>query len=129
MKSVLLIAHGSRKSIAEEEFYSILHMVQKRIPSIRVEGAFMSCNDTTIEQKLEELTKDGATEIEIIPYFLFSGNHVKNSIPFRVEKFLHGQPGIKVSYKSALGIDQRLAEIVVDRINDETIGDKSWDFN
>lgn len=117
MKSILLVAHGSRKTQTEEEFYSILELVRELLPDNKVEGAFMSCNDNSIEQKLNEMIDCGDDEIVIVPYFLFSGNHVKNSIPFKVEKVLREHKDIKVTYKEAFGVDRRLAEIVVDKIN------------
>lgn len=117
MKAVLIIAHGSRKTQTEVEFDGILELVKNMMPEVKIEGAFMSHNDKSIDQKLNEFIELGVTEIVIVPYFLFSGNHVKNSIPFKVERILNEHPEISVEYRTPFGIDKRLAEIVVDKID------------
>lgn len=117
MKSVLLIAHGSRKNQTIDEFYGVVNIVKNMLPDLRIEGTFMSCRETNIESKLMELVDYGATEIIIVPYFLFSGNHVKNTIPFQVEKFLHEHTKVKITYKEPFGIDKRLAEMIVEKIS------------
>ncbi|MFV0440267.1 MAG: sirohydrochlorin chelatase [Lachnospirales bacterium] len=116
MKAVLLVAHGSRKTQTNDVFFGILELIRKRMPGTIVDGAFMSFNEMNIEFKLEELIQKGAKEITIVPYFLFSGNHVKNTIPFKVEKILQAYPDVTAVYKESLGIDERLADIIVDRI-------------
>lgn len=116
MTSVLLIAHGSRKNQTVDEFYDVVNIVKKMLPDRIIEGTFMSCSDTNIESKLKELVDYGSTEIIIVPYFLFSGNHVKNTIPFQVEKFLHEHKKVKITYKEPFGVDIRLAEIIVEKI-------------
>ncbi len=117
MKSVLLVAHGSRKSQQNDLFFDIIDMVKEIVgDEYYVDGAFMSFSEMNIEFKLNEYITKGATEIIIVPYLLFAGNHVKNSIPTKVDKFMADYPNIKVVYKESLGVDRRLAEIIVDRI-------------
>ncbi len=118
MKAVLLIAHGSRKEQSNEIFFDVIEMVSELMPDTYIDGAFMSFHDVDIDFKLEEFIKKGIDEIVIVPYLLFAGNHVKQTIPYKVDKFLENYPDVKVSYKNSIGIDKRLAEIVVDRINE-----------
>ncbi len=118
MKTALLVAHGSRKSQQNDLFFDIINMVKDIVgDEYYVDGAFMSFSEMNIEFKLEELIKMGATEIVIVPYLLFAGNHVKQTIPFKVDRFMQDYPSIQVTYKDSLGVDRRLAEIIVDRIN------------
>ncbi len=117
MKTALLVAHGSRKSQQNDLFFDIIEMVKEIVgDEYYVDGAFMSFSEMNIEFKLEELIKKGATEIVIVPYLLFAGNHVKQTIPFKVDRYMENYPYVKVTYKDSLGVDKRLAEIVVDRI-------------
>lgn len=119
MKSVLLIAHGSRKSQQNDMLFDIVDMVRDLIGNeYYVDGALMSFSDMNIEFKLKELIDKGATEINIVPYLLFSGNHVLNTIPNVVDKFMINYNDVEIIYKNSLGIDKRLAEIVVDRIKE-----------
>ncbi len=117
MKFVVLVAHGSRQEKENNVFDNIVEMVRDMLGcEYCVEGAFMSFSDMNIEYKLEEVIKKGATEICIVPYLLFAGNHVKETIPSKVNTFMANYPNIQVTIKDSLGIDKRLAEIVVDRI-------------
>ncbi len=117
MKTVLLVAHGSRKSQQNDLFFDIINMVKEIVgDEYYVDGAFMSFSEMNIEFKLKELIEKGTTEIIIVPYLLFAGNHVKQTIPFKVDRYMQDYPNIKVTYKDSLGVDRRLAEIIVDRI-------------
>ncbi len=122
MKAALVIAHGSRKQQSNEVFDSILNGVKESLHNqdIIVKGAFISFKEMSIESQLESLIIDGATEIAIIPYLLFAGNHVLKSIPHKVEAFLKDYPNVKVTYKTPLGADNRLVEIVVEKILQES---------
>lgn len=118
MKSVLLIAHGSSKTDQNEVFLQMIDMVrQLSNGQYNIEGAFMSFSNMDISTKLKELIDKGTTEIVIVPYLLFAGSHVKETIPQEVEKFMVGYPNVNVIYKDSLGVDKRLAEIILDRIN------------
>ncbi len=120
MKSVLLVAHGSRKSQQNDLFFDIIDMVKDIVgDDYYVDGAFMSFSEMNIEFKLKEYIEKGVTEIMIVPYLLFAGNHVKQTIPSKVDRIMADYPEIKVVYKDSLGVDRRLAEIIVDRIMDK----------
>ncbi len=118
MKSALVIAHGSRKDSTNDMFFEILEMVKEMSPDTHVEGAFISFSDIDIESSLEKLVNMGSTEIDIIPYLLFAGDHFNSTIPEKTEQFMKNHKDVKVNYKKSLGVDRRLAEILVDRIND-----------
>lgn len=119
MKSVLLIAHGSKKSKQNDMLFDIVDMVREIVGGeYIVDGAFMSFSEMNIDFKLQEIIDKGATEIVIVPYLLFAGNHFLETIPTTVNAFMSMYPKVKVTYKNSLGVDKRLAEIVVDRINE-----------
>ncbi len=119
MKAVLVVAHGSRQTQQNDVFFDVIEMVREMVDceNYIVEGAFMSFSEMNIDFKLEELIEKGAKEIVIVPYLLFAGNHVKNTIPTKINRYLEKHPEVRVVYKESLGTDRRLAEIIVDRIN------------
>ncbi|MFV0520150.1 MAG: sirohydrochlorin chelatase [Lachnospirales bacterium] len=117
MKSVLIIAHGSKDTKENDAFVEIINMVSEILGSeYIVDGIFISLKDIDFNYKLEELVENGIENITIVPYFLFSGRHIKNTIPNMIKDFVKKYPNIEVNLKNSLGIDRRLAEIVVDRI-------------
>jgi len=116
MKGVLIIAHGSRATETEAVLESIVSMVKIKLADIIIDYAFMEFSDRTIEKGVSALVAGGVSEIIIIPYFLFTGIHIKEDIPNMVAECAMSFPGIKITMGEPLGVDERLADILVDRI-------------
>ncbi|MCL1917615.1 MAG: CbiX/SirB N-terminal domain-containing protein [Peptococcaceae bacterium] len=117
-KSVLVVAHGSRAKETEAALEAVLSMVKEKLPNAIIEGAFMEFSERTLEKGVSALAAKGATEIKIIPYFLFMGTHLKKNIPHIRTVCAASFPGIKITMGEPLGVDERLADILVDRIAD-----------
>ena len=116
MKGVLVIAHGSRAKETEAALEAVLAMVKTKLPGVAVECAFMEFSDRTVEKGIHSLVDKGVAEVAVVPYFLFMGVHMKEDIPALVAQCAAGLPDIKISMAKPLGIDERLADIIVDRI-------------
>ncbi|MFQ9617091.1 MAG: sirohydrochlorin chelatase, partial [Clostridium butyricum] len=54
----------------------------------------------------------------VVPYFLFSGVHIREDIPKEIEEYIADKPGIKISMGNTLGEDPRLADVLADRIKE-----------
>ena len=116
MEGILVIAHGSRAKETELAMEAVLSMVRVKLPGAIIECAFMEFSDRTIEKGVSMLIHKGVTEIKIVPYFLFMGIHIKKDIPNKVEECAAYFPDVKISMGEPLGVDERLADILVDRI-------------
>jgi len=116
MNGVLVVAHGSRAKETEAALDAVVSMVKTKLPDTAIESAFMEFSDRTLEKGISALAADGATEIKIVPYFLFSGIHIKEDIPEMASECAANHPGVKLTMGEPLGVDERLADILVDRI-------------
>ena len=58
----------------------------------------------------------GSKRQGVIPMFLFDGTHVNVDIPREIDNLRKKYPNIKIIMSKHLGDDERIAEIVVDRI-------------
>ena len=116
MKGVLVIAHGSRAKETEDALDAVVSMAKSKLPDFAVECAFMEFSDRTVEKGIRALAAEGVTEIKVVPYFLFMGIHLKEDIPNMVAECAASFPGIKITMGKPLGVDERLADILVDRI-------------
>ena len=116
MKGVLVIAHGSRAKETEIALETILSMVKLKLPETVIELAFMDFSERTIEKGIAVLASRGITEIKIVPYFLFMGIHLKEDIPRIAAQYAADFPELNITMGEPLGIDERLADILVDRI-------------
>jgi sirohydrochlorin ferrochelatase len=116
MKGILVVAHGSRAKETEAVLEAVLSMTKAKLPETIIECAFMEFSERTIEKGVAALASSGVTEIKIVPYFLFMGIHLKEDIPAMAAKCTVNYPGINITMGEPLGADQRLADILVDRI-------------
>ena len=114
-KGVLVVAHGSRAKETETALEAVLSTVKAKMPETIIEYAFMEFSDRTIEKGLSALASK-VTEIKVVPYFLFMGIHIKKDIPNIVAACAVNFPGITITMGKPLGPDERLADILVDRI-------------
>ena len=116
MKAVLVIAHGSRAKETEAVLDAVLSMVKNKLPEIIIESAFMEFSDRTVKKAVASLISKGVTEIKVVPYFLFMGIHLKEDIPDMVAECAADFPELEIKMGEPLGVDMRLAEILIDRI-------------
>lgn len=115
MNGVLIIAHGSREKQTEETFQKVVSMVKDKV-NIPLEIAYMEFSPKNIEAGLNSLVSQGVTEIKAVPYFLFSGIHIRDDIPGEINAFLQKNKDVKVTMGETLGADTRIADVLADRI-------------
>ena len=120
MTGVLVIAHGSRARETETSLDAVLEMVSTKLPDTIIESAFMEFSERTVDKGISALAAAGVTEIKVVPYFLFMGIHMKEDIPALVAENAENYPGIKIKLGQHLGVDERLADILVHRIQNIT---------
>lgn len=116
MQGVLIVAHGSRAKQTEATLEEIVGMVQKKMPDKIIEHAYMEFGEKTIEAGISSLAGQGVTEVKIAPYFLFTGVHIKEDIPEAVGECIKKYPGVTATMCETLGADERLSDILADRI-------------
>lgn len=120
MTGILLLAHGSREGDTEKTMHQITEYVRAQLGDVLVEEAYLQFRDKNLEKGLLSLSRCGADDIKVIPYFLFEGVHIKEDIPAEIRDFCSHHPEITVTLGSTLGADRRLAEIVADRVREIT---------
>lgn len=118
MKAILILAHGSREKTTMETLRRVTEMVREQLPGVMLETAYMEFCEINLEKGLNILVERGAEEIVVVPYFLFSGMHIKVDVPKEIEEYLIKHPGIKITMGNTLSADPRLADILADRIRE-----------
>lgn len=116
MKGVLILAHGSRVETTKRTINEIVDMVRGKITDMPIQIAYMEFCEENIEHGIQALIEKGVTQIKAVPYFLFEGIHIKEDIPNEIGEILKNYPDVKLEMGHTLGADQRLADILVDRI-------------
>jgi len=117
MNGILILAHGSRIKSTKDTINTVVDMVRDKIDSMPIEIAYMELCEETIEIGINNLIKKGVKSIKVVPYFLFEGIHIRKDIPNEIDRIMKSYEGVTVTMGNTLGADSRLADILVDRIN------------
>jgi sirohydrochlorin cobaltochelatase len=116
--ALLLLGHGSRDSVAVQEFLEFARAYQNEASlNLILKTAFLELSEPSIPQALHELAEMGVTQIIAIPYFLFRASHVKTEIPEMLEQFRQTYPNIEIIYGNSLWPHKNLILLAQERIN------------
>jgi len=135
MKAILLIDHGSVVDKANDMLYCMANLVQAMAgPDVIVRPAHMELAEPTIAQGFASCVDAGATEVIAFPYMLSPGRHSTMDIPRMIAAAARSHPGVSFSVTPALGVHEKLAEIVLGRSGispanrlTEADADRCWD--
>jgi sirohydrochlorin ferrochelatase len=114
MKSLLVVAHGSRRAESNEEVRTLTRELAGRASEsfTRVECAFLELAEPSIPDGLRAAITAGATDITVLPYFLSAGRHVVTDIPAEVEKVRAESPAVTITIAPYLGAAAALGELL-----------------
>lgn len=99
---ILFVGHGSREGQANRHFEENLKTFQKRFPDSHIYGGYIELAEPLYSDVLEKLSRD-YRHIRIVPFALFAAGHVKNDIPFSVERLRKRFPAVQYEVSDALG--------------------------
>lgn len=115
-EAVLLLAHGSRRVEANEEWVAIWQLFAKRHQDLLIEGSFIEFAEPDLEAGVSQLVAQGAEKIYIVPLFLTVGNHLRQNIPNRLQALQTEYPEIILEMTEHLGVDPLLVQIIEQRL-------------
>ncbi len=117
--AVLLIAHGSRESRANDELREVAMRLENSFAGVtKVYPCFLEIESPSIPEAFDAAAKAGAKSIIAFPFFLSSGVHVLNDIPTILQECQRKYSEISIAITPSLGPDDRLDEIILDRISE-----------
>lgn len=116
MRSLLLVAHGSRREASNEEIRGLTAALagQARDRFGRVSCAFLEIAEPSIPDGIEEEVRAGASEVVVLPYFLSAGRHVAEDIPEEVRSKQAEHPEVRIRIAPYLGLADGLPGILLD---------------
>jgi len=115
MKSLLLVAHGSRRAESNAEIGRLAERLRARLdePDTLVEHAFLELAEPSIPDGIERCIERGATSVRVVPYFLARGTHVADDIPNEVRGKLAEHPGVDIRITDYLGTSEALVDVLI----------------
>lgn len=115
MKLLLIVAHGSRLKSSNEEIVELVKKVNEVSNSnLIVKYAFLELEEPSISSSIEFcLNEMNIDEIDIFPYFLAAGKHVKFDIPNEINLLKKKHPFLKINLLQHLGKNEGLINLIL----------------
>ena len=118
MRSLLLVAHGSRRELSNDEVRSVTDKLRanagKRFDM--VECAFLELAEPSIPDGIEKCIQQGATRVDVLPYFLSAGRHVGKDIPECVALKQAEHPDVDIHLVTHLGAAAAIPELLLSMV-------------
>lgn len=119
-ESILLLGHGSPKKDANklDQMAAMLHtMLHAGCADNCVKVAYLQFAEPGIMDTIRNSVARGAKKVILHPFFLSAGLHVTKDIPEMIEEARGLYPDVTFVYTEPLGIHEKLAHIVMERIS------------
>jgi len=113
--SLLVVAHGSRRSQSNSEVEQLTQIIREKACSkyLSISHAFLELAEPSIGNAIDQCIQQGADEIILLPYFLSAGRHVQQDIPEQVAAKQAQYPQIKIHIAPYLGASQGIADMML----------------
>lgn len=118
MKSLILIAHGSRRAASNAEVQALTEALARRIAAgfSYVNCAFLEFAEPSIPAAIDAAVLAHSEEIVILPYFLACGTHVNEHIPAIIAAKQAQHPAVRIELKPYIGTAPTMVELLVSAI-------------
>ena len=100
---ILMISHGSPRAEANQRFVALVGRIAARLGTADVLPTFFSIVRPNIPDRVAELAARGVKRIVLLPYFLYTGQHVTHDIPELLEQCRRQFPAIVRGSAADLG--------------------------
>jgi sirohydrochlorin ferrochelatase len=123
MKSLLLVAHGSRRQASNDEVRALIGRLRAASGSFdHLDCAFLELAEPSIPDGLRQAIAKGASEVVVLPYFLSAGRHVVTDIPAEIEPVRKAYPSVDIFLAPYLGAAEGVVELLMKQAS-RTIND------
>lgn len=116
MLGLLIVDHGSRRPEANAQLLDMVARVARLVPTTPIASAHLDICAPTIADGINTLLERGVDEIAVLLYFLSDGRHVREDVPGLVRAALVTRPDVRVRLGAALGPDDVLARLMLERV-------------
>lgn len=117
--AVLLIAHGSRRSEANQDLVEVADRLRSASDHDIVVASYLELADPSIPAGAELCVAAGASHIRMLPYFLSAGSHVMRDLQRFRDELSEQFPDQTFTLCPPLGLHALMLDIVQDRLGEE----------
>jgi sirohydrochlorin ferrochelatase len=113
---VLFVAHGTPLPAANEPISRVLTQVQRQRGYGPAAIGYLECNKPSIPAAFAQLAAAGVRAIDVLPYFLHLGRHVRGDLPALFEEARVAHFDIRIAISRYLDFDPLLVDVTAERI-------------
>lgn len=119
-KSLLLVAHGSRRAASNDEVRALTERVRTTASAefADIGCAFLELAEPSIPDGIAALIAEGADTVTVLPYFLAAGRHVAEDIPAEVDTARAAHPDAAIEIAPYLGTSEAMPELLLNMLRD-----------
>lgn len=117
--AVVLAAHGSRATDANDAHRALVHAIDHRV-DVSVGAAFLELAEPSIPDAIDAAVAAGAATVVVLPYFLHPGRHLREHIPALVAEAADRHPDRSIVLTGAFGDDHAIIDLLVDQVHRAT---------
>ena len=117
MKSLLLVAHGSRVATSNDSVAALTDRLRPRLQSFGFETithAFLELTAPSIPDGIRDLVSAGSNEVVVLPYFLAPGTHVIDDIPELMNEAREAYPAVSFTVMPHLGGVDGMVDLILE---------------
>lgn len=120
--ALLVVAHGSRREAANDEFRHQVTAIGQALGDTCVRGAFLEMAAPGIGEALDELVTAGHDAVRVLPLFLNAGKHVSVDIPAELDAARTRHPQLRITLLAHLGASDALISLAASLGRESTQG-------
>lgn len=116
MKSLLLVAHGSRKVTSNAAIEALTEKLRQRLTATGfslITHAFLELTEPTIPEGIASLVAGGAKQVVVMPYFLAPGTHVVDDVPELITEARAKYPEVQFTIMPYLGETEGIIDLIL----------------
>ena len=115
MKSLLIVAHGSRREASNDEVRALTACLREQSGDVymQVECAFLELAEPSIPDGIRNAIRAGAEQVTVLPYFLSAGRHVVTDVPAEIDVVRKESPDVEIVLAPYLGAAPGLTDMLL----------------
>lgn len=117
-RGAILLCHGSRLPETRKTLEKLKEMISLGSNFVAVEEAFLQFGQPDLPAALAKMSLLGLDQVVVVPLFLVDGVHVRKDIPAILNREKARYPQMEIIVARHIGAHQKLAEIVLERIQE-----------
>ena len=123
--AIIVFAHGSSVPSANESVRKVAGDMAKAGGFDLVDTAFLEAAQPDLAASVENVVKQGADHVVVVPYFLTLGIHLRRDLPRLVGDLEGRTPGVIIQVTEPLDGHPALSQILLERAQ-KAIHDKPY---